>query len=105
MKVNEMRFLVVDPHGVRRESRVAILLVAIPRRMKFSIQNFKKFQWFEFRETLLEKCNFSTRINDDSGHLGIIFQNLELFSKWTVLPFQIFFDIFSDQLGLLEIDP
>ena len=89
MKVNEMRFLVVDPHGVRRESRVAILLVAIPRRMKFSIQNFKKFQWFEFRETLLEKCNFSTRINDDSGHLGMIFQNEQFYLSKSLFKFRI----------------
>jgi len=79
MKVNEMRFLVVDPHGVRRESRVAILLVAIsPRRAKFSIQNFKKFQDdLNFGKRF--STNFSTRINDDSGHLGMIFQSEQFY--------------------------
>lgn len=82
MKVNEMRFLVVDPHGVRRESRVAILLVAIsPRRAKFSIQNFKKFQDdLNFGKRFSKRfSNFSTRINDDSGHLGMIFQSEQFY--------------------------
>ena len=51
-----MKFLVVNPHGTRREFHVAILR----RRMKFS----KEFQEidFNFGETLLEKCYFSTRM-------------------------------------------
>ena len=85
-----------------RESRVAILLVAILRRDEIFDSEFQEISRISGNAS---RKMFSTRINDDSGHLGIIFQNLDLFSKWTVLPFQIFCDIFSDQLWLLEIDP